>query len=72
VSQNAKTVEHPLPLAVSVQEAARLIGASPGLLRKHIKAGSIRTFRIGARVLVSRRELERLVQGEEMNAAPVR
>jgi excisionase family DNA binding protein len=73
MAQN-KPVERPQPLAVSIEEAARLIGTSTGHFRKFIKDGSIRSFRLGARVLVSRRDLERLVQGEApaMSTTPIR
>jgi excisionase family DNA binding protein len=40
------------PLAVDIREAGRLTSLSPRTIRRQIKAGRIRSVRIGTRLLV--------------------
>lgn len=46
-------------LLYAVPQAARVLGVSARLLWAFIQRGEIRTRRVGARVLVHRREIER-------------
>ncbi len=50
------------PLAVSIDEAARLIGLSPHTIRAYERRGLIRATRIGTRVLIPIAELRRLIE----------
>ena len=49
------------PLRVSVEEAARIIGVSRSVIYKHIKAGTLRAVKDGARTLFTMTELRRYV-----------
>lgn len=49
------------PLAVSVPEAARLIGLSRSSAYEAVKRGDIPSVRIGGRVLVPLRRLEEMI-----------
>jgi len=57
-------------LAYTVPEAAKLVGVSASVMHEQIRAGRITTFRIGARALVSRAELERLAAHGEGEQGP--
>ncbi|HTB93152.1 MAG TPA: helix-turn-helix domain-containing protein [Candidatus Sulfotelmatobacter sp.] len=46
-------------LLYSIEQAARVLGISTRLLWAFVQRGQVRTRRIGARVLVHRRELEK-------------
>lgn len=46
-------------LLFSVEQAARVLGISPRLLWTFVQRGEVQTRRIGARVLIHRRELEK-------------
>ena len=50
------------PLAVSVEEAAKLLGLSPWTIRAYERKGIIKATRVGTRVLVPTAELHRLLQ----------
>ena len=50
------------PLAVSVEEAGRLVGLSKHTIRKYIRQGLIDAVRVGRRVLVPVASLERLLE----------
>jgi excisionase family DNA binding protein len=50
-------------LALSVYQAAAALNVSSSLVRLEIKTGGIKAFRIGGRVLVSRKEIDRLLSG---------
>ena len=60
-------------LLIGIQEAAAAIGLSPWTVRAYVRQGRIRGVRIGRRVLIEPRELERLVESghitEEGNEA---
>ena len=45
------------PLRVSVEEAARIIGVSRSVIYKHMKAGTLRAVKDGARTLFTMTEL---------------
>lgn len=47
--------------AFTVQEVADQLGVSHWTVRNAIQRGEIRTFRVGAKLLINREELERLV-----------
>ena len=49
------------PLAVGINEAARLIGLSPHTIRAYERRGLIKATRLGARVLIPVAELRRLI-----------
>jgi excisionase family DNA binding protein len=51
-------------LAYSVAEAADALGMAESTVRDRIKDGTIRTARIGGRVLIHRSELDRLLLGD--------
>ncbi len=48
-------------IAYSVKEAAGALGVSQWMVREEIRAGRIKSIRLGVRILIPRRELERLV-----------
>lgn len=50
------------PKAVSINEAARLLGIRPSTLRVRVKEGRIRIVRIGRRVLVPMESIDRVVR----------
>ncbi len=52
-------------IAYSVKEAAGALGVSQWIVREEIRAGRIKSIRLGARILIPRRELERLVNPPE-------
>ena len=49
------------PLRVSVEEAARIIGVSRSVIYKHMKAGTLRAVKDGARTLFTMTELRAYV-----------
>ena len=48
-------------ITYSVKEAARALGVGEWMVREKARTGRIRTIRLGARILIPRQELERLV-----------
>ena len=48
-------------IAYSVKEAASALGVSEWMVREEIRTGRIDSVRLGTRILIPRRELERLV-----------
>ena len=48
-------------LSYSINEAAQAIGLSRSSLYLHVKAGNVRTFKIGARTLIRREDLAKFV-----------
>jgi len=63
-----RTEEAPPRIAVSVQEAAKLLGISKPHFLPLINEGKIRTVRIGRRVLVSVQSLREFVDGKPRNS----
>lgn len=55
------------PLAVGLDDAARLVGLSRFTLRRRIRAGQLRALRVGNRYIVAVRELERFVTGARVD-----
>jgi hypothetical protein len=55
------SIKEPDRLGFSLQELARRLGCSPGLLHLEVKRGRLRTVRIGRRVIVPSGEVERLL-----------
>ncbi len=51
------------PLAVGLDDAARLVGLSRFTLRRRIRAGQLRALRVGNRYIISMSELKRFVNG---------
>lgn len=54
-------IESLAPLAVGLDEAARLVGLSRFTLRRRIRAGQLRALRVGNRYIVAVTELERFI-----------
>lgn len=54
--------QEPLPLAVSVIEAARLIGISRGMLYAMMRNKTVPTVKIGRRRLLARADIERFIE----------
>ncbi|MGD9584283.1 MAG: helix-turn-helix domain-containing protein [Lysobacterales bacterium] len=52
---------HNLPLAFSIADSCRRLGIGRTLLYRLIKAGEIRTIRLGAKVLIPYPELRRVI-----------
>jgi excisionase family DNA binding protein len=59
-------------LLVGVLEAAEALGLSPWTIRKYVRSGRIRGVRIGRRVLIEPRELERLIECGQMGRDAVK
>jgi len=64
--------QHLQPIAVSLREAAELVGLSKATLRRLAAAGRLRLVRIGGKNLVPLADLHRLVglEAETERAAP--
>ena len=54
----------PETIAYNVEAAAQLIGLSRAGLYRHIKAGDLKTRKLGARTVIERKELERFVKSD--------
>jgi excisionase family DNA binding protein len=52
----------PERLAVSVAEAAQMLGCHPDTVRRAINANRIRAVRIGRKILIQKAELERILK----------
>lgn len=57
-------------LTSTVAEAAVEIGVHHLTLRKAIARGEIRAVRVGRRILIPKAELDRFLEGRELQAAP--
>lgn len=55
-------------LVVSVEEAAVLLGISRGLAYELVRRGEIPSIRLGRRLVVPRRRLMALIEGEEVTS----
>jgi|GEM_PF-3084007 len=55
---------------LSVAETATLLGVHHSTLRHEIAAGTIRSIRVGRRILIPRAELDRLLAGDPARPAP--
>lgn len=53
------------PLAFSIPYVAQRFGVSPTHIRNLIGKGEIKTIRLGSRVLISQREIDRILRGEQ-------
>lgn len=49
-------------VAYSLAEAGEALGVSPATLRRYMGRGLVRTVRIGRRVVISKKEVERICQ----------
>ena len=59
----------PAPLAVSVEEAARLIGVGRSKMFALVQSGLVRSVRVGARRLVPTRALEEFLEKDDGDLA---
>ena len=57
-----------LLVAYSIAEFAQMLGVSPQLIRTELKAGNIRSYRVGRRVLIPRTEITRLERAVDVAA----
>jgi excisionase family DNA binding protein len=57
----------PLPLAISIRDAALALSLSPWTVRKYIAKGIIPSVRIGRRVLIEPSKLEKLIAQNRRN-----
>jgi excisionase family DNA binding protein len=57
-------------LLFGVEQAAKILGCSPKLVRIFIDRGELRTRRLGVRVLVHRKELERFAARDHAGVKP--
>lgn len=55
----------PLPLAVDIREAGRLLSIAPRTIRAWLATGRIRGIRLGRRVLITTAELDRVIATAE-------
>jgi excisionase family DNA binding protein len=55
-------------LTLSVEEAARLLGISPGLAYQLVHRGDLAAIRLGRRILVPRHAVEALIRQPETAA----
>lgn len=62
-------MDRPIRLTVSVTEAARLLGVSRALAYELIARGELPALRLGRRLVVPYRALERLVERAEAGDA---
>jgi excisionase family DNA binding protein len=51
------------PLTLTIPQAARILGISVSKAYEAARSGQLPTLRVGARVLISRRRLEELIDG---------
>jgi excisionase family DNA binding protein len=58
----------PLPGALSPAEAAVALGVSVDTIRRRIRAGELKSFKVGALVRVPRSEVDRIRRGEGVPA----
>jgi excisionase family DNA binding protein len=58
------------PLTLTIPQAADLLGISVSKAYEAARAGELPTLRVGARVLVSRRRLEELIDGPGLAGRP--
>jgi excisionase family DNA binding protein len=67
-----KPGREPVPgqLLFGVEQAARVLGCSPKLVRIFIARGELRTRRLGVRVLIHRQELERFARRDHGGVQP--
>lgn len=52
------------PALLSMEQAARRIGVSRGLLYRQAAEGKLKTVKVGTRRLVPRTEIDRIARGE--------
>lgn len=56
------------PETLSVEQARKVLGLSKNSIYNAIHAGEIPSIKIGGKILVPRRQLERLLAGEKLSA----
>jgi excisionase family DNA binding protein len=55
---------HDEPLVLSIEEAAKTLGISRGLAYELVRRGVVPSIRLGQRLIISRRKLSELVEGD--------
>lgn len=59
------------PILVTMEEAAALLGVSSDTVRRRIRAGALKAYRLGPRMLRLRKtEVERAAQGNVVRVRP--
>lgn len=53
--------------AVTIPEAARMLGVSPYSLHNRVRDGTVPVFRLGRLVRISRKTLEKILNGEQLS-----
>lgn len=61
--------ENTQPLALNLKQAAQMLGLAENTVRALAQRGEIRARRAGSRWLISRRALERYLEGDNENPA---
>lgn len=57
----------PLEPLLKIEEAARLVGRSHWTLRQDVKAGRVKSLRIGRRIMIEPCEIRRLIEEGRKN-----
>ena len=52
INSTPRLVVVPLPIAVSLEQAAALLAVAPSTLQEYIRSGQLRSLRMGRRVLI--------------------
>ena len=52
IDSTPRLVAVPLPIAVSLEQAAALLAVAPSTLQEYTRSGQLRSFRLGRRVLI--------------------
>lgn len=65
-----QTVPHPTPLAVTLKDAAAMLGLSEKTLRRLADRGQIRLIKVGRRTLVPYQDLSALTERTTRHPSP--
>jgi excisionase family DNA binding protein len=65
--QQHQPIDH---LAYGISDAARVVGVSPSTIKRLLAAGQLASVRIGARRVIMRTELERLLAEAPLQPVP--
>lgn len=70
-SPSSSSVPVAQPKYVTVKEATAMVGLSAGTLKRAIKAGKLRAFKPGGKLLVRPEDLQEWVEARPVNADPM-